>query len=865
MRNYIILNDQNSNDISGLLIQSLAPISKPLMRTEIEEIDGRDGDITTKLGYSAYDKQITIGLFGNYDVDQVIAFFNSEGTAIFSNEPDKYYNYQIVDQIDFERLVRYKTATVTMHCQPFKYSTTEGADILSSSDNFATLNQSLNTDSSFYTYSSNVQADITATRQSGTGGKFFAVFTVPVVQGVNYHFSGNVSRNVSMYGYTDQLRGTSAGIAGKGFSGNFVYTATFTGTMVLGFYSNATTEIFIRNFAISNEAGSTVSDEGTTLVLEGSGEAPFSQFDLKGNTEQSGTPTPTSPVPVKVVTGYNEIKVCGKNMLVCLDKLHSSVAGLTATLNQDGTITVTGKPTQNYASITDRVDITYILENGQRYTISTDGHDRKILAVVRAVPIGGGSTISYGTADADTTFTVDKSLYTYDLCIMSHTMANWGDDVLTITRAFQLEKASSATSFEPYQSQSYEVNLGKNLFDGSIYKTGYVIASDGSEAAYADAVIGAAIEVEPNTTYTASASWAASAADKYMRVGLYTGDMTYISRSSSSVAGAALTFTTPANARYVRLSYFTPASDVQLEKGSQATSYADYFTPIELCEIGNNQDYIYPNGDSWYVHKVIGKTILPSRDWVFRTDISISGCSAFRYTAYEAGLFATGSQALSSHFRGVQSGNIADTLRLIDLNGYGFNIVINNSAVGIESSDSGTTKQTKFMSWLANNAVSVYYILKTPVDEQITNGLLIEQLNNIADQAHAYKTRTHISSTYATGNVPHIIAAEVIGDASGTVTNSGNIYSKPKLTIFGSGDIGVYLNGVQMFQIALGDSGYITIDTALMEAYQDNLQTLMNRQVTGDYSNFVLNPGDNQISFTGSVSMCVVENYSRWL
>lgn len=127
MRNYIILNDQNSNDISGLLIQSLAPISKPLMRTEIEEIDGRDGDITTKLGYSAYDKQITIGLFGNYDVDQVIAFFNSEGTAIFSNEPDKYYNYQIVDQIDFERLVRYKTATVTMHCQPFKYSVDESA------------------------------------------------------------------------------------------------------------------------------------------------------------------------------------------------------------------------------------------------------------------------------------------------------------------------------------------------------------------------------------------------------------------------------------------------------------------------------------------------------------------------------------------------------------------------------------------------------------------------------------------------------------------------------------------------------------------------------------------------------------------
>ena len=51
MRNYIILNGKKSTDINGLLIQSLPPISKPKIRTQIEEIDGRDGDIVTKLGY----------------------------------------------------------------------------------------------------------------------------------------------------------------------------------------------------------------------------------------------------------------------------------------------------------------------------------------------------------------------------------------------------------------------------------------------------------------------------------------------------------------------------------------------------------------------------------------------------------------------------------------------------------------------------------------------------------------------------------------------------------------------------------------------------------------------------------------------
>ena len=123
--NYIELNGVRSNSITGLLVQSLPPISKPLIRTEIEEIDGRDGDIVTKLGYSAYDKEIEIGLRGNFDINEVIAFFDSEGVVTFSNEPDKFYHYQIIEQIDFEKLVRFRTAKVTFHVQPFKYPISE--------------------------------------------------------------------------------------------------------------------------------------------------------------------------------------------------------------------------------------------------------------------------------------------------------------------------------------------------------------------------------------------------------------------------------------------------------------------------------------------------------------------------------------------------------------------------------------------------------------------------------------------------------------------------------------------------------------------------------------------------------------------
>lgn len=124
-RPYIVLNGKHSRAILGLLISELPPITKPKIRTQIETVDGRDGDIVTPLGFSAYNKTLKIGLTYDYDIDSVIEYFNSEGKVIFSNEPDKYYRYAIYDQIDFERLIRFKEASVNFHVQPFKFSESE--------------------------------------------------------------------------------------------------------------------------------------------------------------------------------------------------------------------------------------------------------------------------------------------------------------------------------------------------------------------------------------------------------------------------------------------------------------------------------------------------------------------------------------------------------------------------------------------------------------------------------------------------------------------------------------------------------------------------------------------------------------------
>lgn len=129
IRPYIIINGQSSMEVSGLLISELPPITKPAMRVTAEEIDGRAGDIVTELGFSAYDKEISIGLHGEFDIDDVISYFNSSGKVTFSNEADKYYKFAIYNAIDFEKLIRYKTAKVAFHVQPFKYALNEGEKV----------------------------------------------------------------------------------------------------------------------------------------------------------------------------------------------------------------------------------------------------------------------------------------------------------------------------------------------------------------------------------------------------------------------------------------------------------------------------------------------------------------------------------------------------------------------------------------------------------------------------------------------------------------------------------------------------------------------------------------------------------------
>ena len=95
---------------------------------------------------------------------------------------------------------------------------------------------------------------------------------------------------------------------------------------------------------------------------------------------------------------------------------------------------------------------------------------------------------------------------------------------------------------------------------------------------------------------------------------------------------------------------------------------------------------------------------------------------------------------------------------------------------------------------------------------------------------------------------------------SGTViTNPGSVYSEPKITVTGSGDITLMV-GATIVELT-GITGSIVIDSVLQEAYIGN--TLMNDHMSGDFP--VLKPGQNAVSWTGTVTRVVVQPNWRYL
>lgn len=331
--------------------------------------------------------------------------------------------------------------------------------------------------------------------------------------------------------------------------------------------------------------------------------------------------------------------------------------------------------------------------------------------------------------------------------------------------------------------QSYEVNLGKNLAEISNFSvsgTGYSVGASNGLVSVSSTTTNRAISLSSGTD---GGSWlpaynASSVVDHHITSvgGTYILSLANVTKNISGSQALYVTIYTNkravSNTSLTSSSDFTPTAitldsdeyikdiwiwlggnttytatfNLQLEKGSQATSYAAYFTPIELCKIPGTdyRDRIIPRDGKWYVHKEVGKYTFTGSEVVGKA--SNTNNNSFYYASSQnVGTFGFSDIDTSSMGTGTGS-TVVMPIRSSYFDKKTPYTVITSDTTGISFNKSGSAIDCRLgfglsspvntaqllTTWLTENTPSVYYPLATPADTEITNEALITQLDNVA-------------------------------------------------------------------------------------------------------------------------------------
>ena len=154
--------------------------------------------------------------------------------------------------------------------------------------------------------------------------------------------------------------------------------------------------------------------------------------------------------------------------------------------------------------------------------------------------------------------------------------------------------------------------------------------------------------------------------------------------------------------------------------GGNSQNYNIDLGNIELCKIGDYQDYIYNSGDDWYVHKAIEKTILGQNE-VESNWYTVGSTQKVFAKRTRMGAYSTSVRyIMSDMYIGVARDNIgSNTICLTNDGDFRFDTL-------------NTYTKADFLTFIASNNVTAYYVLPIATDVQITNTALIAQLDALA-------------------------------------------------------------------------------------------------------------------------------------
>lgn len=175
------------------------------------------------------------------------------------------------------------------------------------------------------------------------------------------------------------------------------------------------------------------------------------------------------------------------------------------------------------------------------------------------------------------------------------------------------------------------------------------------------------------------------------------------------------------------------------------TDYSINLGSLELCKIGDYQDYLYKENGNWYIFKMIGETIFGNTEDLInyggngplQIKNRINGYSTQNNIVPEGKCSISSLKARLNIYNKSEEGISYNNTDI-------FIFIINKNIEEIKSIITGA---------------SLYYILKTPTTTQITDENLISQLDAIENAMSTTGTTT-ISQTNA--DLPFIISASAL-------------------------------------------------------------------------------------------------------
>lgn len=287
------------------------------------------------------------------------------------------------------------------------------------------------------------------------------------------------------------------------------------------------------------------------------------------------------------------------------------------------------------------------------------------------------------------------------------------------------------------------------------------------------------------------------------------------------------------------------------DSSNVTTTYNLNLGDMELCKIGNHQDYIYKNGDNWYVHKVVNKVVLNgTEDWAYN-----SASSRFNLRDPIADLMLQPYNAsapvviISDYFTGSNWWNVYE--ETVD------NAISTHDSVHtIEIRSTNFNSAANFKTWLSSNNVNCYYIMTEATDTQITDANILSSLEQIASEEYAMVT---VSSS----NLPIILQSSGVisggqvweeGGGGGAVNiqvdSIDTVY--PVLTITGPANSPVVENITTNTRIEfngnIAESQTLVVDSRAQTAKLNGTSVI--NKVSGDW--LVFAPGINRVSYTAT-------------